>query len=286
MEIGLLSQFPTQDTIKSFTEAADRKGINLRHLYPSQIIIRVHNNRIYLYDPNMNSLHVDGVVNWEPYPVSLEFEKACCCLGIPFINNTEAVRTARNKMLTSLALSIQKLPQSDTLYINKNVKHISCYFDLPAVFKPITGTMGEGAYKIHSLQDLSLTMDKKLGKQDIYLQRFIANSGWDLRVVVVDNKVLGAIKKTASPGEWRTHTVHGGRAESFQLDRKLEELSLKAAQALNLNFAGVDIMVEQSTGSYQILEVNAVPGLKLFEETTGTSIAQPILELMINKAQD
>ena len=110
------------------------------------------------------------------------------------------------------------------------------------------------------------------------MQSFVPNNGWDIRVVVVGGRVLGAIKKTAAPGEWRTHILYGGRAEVYSVDRELEQLSLSASQALGLCFAGIDVIVDKQDGKYKILEVNAVPGLKVFLQATGICIANEIIE--------
>ena len=282
MKIGILSQTNNSEDITLFLRRANSKNIDLQVLNPSSLVILLQNNRPVLLDSNMQPVQLQGIINWEPFPVYEEIEQACINLGITFINGTEAVRTARNKMLTSIILSRFDLPQPDTIYhqgpdINYE---IFSKLNMPLVCKPKTGTQGRGAYLFNSPEEFKRFREARFKSSGFYLQSFVPNNGWDIRVVVVGGRVLGTIKKNAAPGEWRTHILYGGKAEAFSVDRELEQLSLYAAQALGLYFAGIDVIVDKRDGKYKILEVNAVPGLKIFKQTTGICIANAIIELI------
>ena len=280
MKIGILSQINNSEDITLFLRRANSKNIDLQVLNPSSLAILLQNNRPVLLDSNMKPVQLLGIINWEPFPVYEEIEQACINLGIAFINSTEAVRTARNKMLTSIILSRHDLPQPDTIYHHGpdiNYKLFS-KLHMPLVCKPKTGTQGRGAFLFNSPEEFIRLREARFKSSGFYMQSFVPNNGWDIRVVVVGGRVLGAIKKTAAPGEWRTHILYGGRAEAFFVDRELEQLSLYAAQALGLYFAGIDVIVDSRDGTYKILEVNAVPGLKAFLQATGICIANAIIE--------
>jgi ribosomal protein S6--L-glutamate ligase len=280
MKIGILSQINNSEDVTLFLRRAANRNINLQVLNPSSLAILLKNNRPVLLDSDMKPLQVQGIINWEPFPAYEELEQACVNLGIAFINSTEAVRTARNKMLTSIKLCRHGLPQPDTAYHHGpdiNNKLLS-KLHMPLVCKPKTGTQGRGALLFHSPEEFKLLHRARYKSSGFYLQSFVPNNGWDIRVVVVGGRVLGAIKKTAAPGEWRTHILHGGKAEAFFVDPKLEQLSLYTAQALGLHFAGIDVIVDKRDETYKILEVNAVPGLKVFLQATGVCIANAIIE--------
>jgi len=280
MKIGILSQINNSEDITLFLRRAKSKSIDLQVLNPSSLAILLKNKKTVLLDNNMEPVQLQGIINWEPFPVCEEIEQACRNLGIAFINSTEAVRIARNKMLTSTMLSGHGLPQPDTIYHHGpdiNYKIFS-KLHMPLVFKPKTGTQGRGACLFNSPDEFKRLHEARFKSSGFYLQSYVPNSGWDIRVVVVGGKVLGAIKKTAAPGEWRTHILYGGKAEAFSVDRELGQLSLFAAQALGLCFAGIDVIVDNRDGKYKVLEVNAVPGLKIFKQATGICIAKSILE--------
>ncbi len=276
MQVGIISQAIRQQDMAAFNRAAKRKKINLIFLAPSSLAMLIKNNRLTLLHNN-RPLNLNGLINWEPYPVFDELEKVCSSLDIPFVNRTEAVRAARNKMLTSLALFSSSLPQPDTCYLYSDIKTGLVQLGIPLVYKPKTGTRGRGALLLKSDAQIPRFAAALSGKHGLYLQSYIPNHGFDIRVAVVGTRVLGAIKKTAAPGEWRTHVAYGGTTSAYPVTRELEQLSLQAVKALGLDFAGIDIMVDSSDGSYKILEANAVPGLAIFEQTTGKCIAEAIL---------
>lgn len=280
MKIGILSQTDNNEDIALFRQRAKSKNIGLQVLNPSSLAILLKNNRPVLLDSKMKPVQLQGIINWEPFPVYEEIEQVCLIFGITFINSTEAVRTARNKILTGIKLSRHGLPQPDAMYhYGPDINYkIFSKLHMPLVCKPKTGTQGRGAYLFSSPAEFTRIREAKFKSSGFYLQCFVRNNGWDIRVVVVGGRVLGAIKKTAAPGEWRTHLLYGGKAEAFSVDRELEQLSLCAAQALGLCFAGIDVIVDKKDGKYKILEVNAVPGLNIFLQVTGICIADAIIE--------
>src|SRR5207248_11359220 len=75
----------------------------------------------------------------------------------------------------------------------------------------------------------------------LYLQRVIRHPGYELRVFLLRGSVLGAMRRHATPGEWRTNVSMGGRAEPFHLDGEAERLAVEAARAVGADMAGVDL---------------------------------------------
>ncbi|MBT9172312.1 MAG: Alpha-aminoadipate--LysW ligase LysX [Syntrophomonadaceae bacterium] len=282
MRIGILSQARINLDLQRFTRAAVQKGVHLSVLHPRQLILKIRREKLYLLDTYMRPVQVDAMINWAPCPEFLEIEQACRILRIPFVNSTEAVRRARNKMLTSLILCEHDLPQPETAFVNEAHPALPLLLPVPLVFKPKSGTTGQGAKKIETAHEYRTLLMHRQVRQDLYLQSYVPNGGWDLRVVVIGRSVLGAIKKTARQGEWRTHVAYGGKVEPCQLESELEQLALRVAEVLGLSITGLDIMIDKTNESYQILEANAVPGLKIFEEATGISVAQAILDHMIS----
>ncbi len=284
MEIGLLSsmQLAQSQDLKRFLSAAHKMNIRMSVYSPTNFLIQIRNRQVCILDQDMKTITTKGFINWVPFPKGEEINLACTLQNIPFINSVNAVCTARNKVLTSLAFYRAGIPQPDTTYLHKNQKaEISQYLlDIPCVFKPKTGTHGRYSYKFNHQKDLLRFIGQCRKNTELYLQKFVPNDGWDLRIVVVGRHVLGAIKKTARQGEWRTHIEHGGSAETYIVDKELEQLAIAAADCLNLEIAGLDIMIDKNNG-YKVLEANSVPGLTIFEKTTGISIASEIINYMV-----
>ena len=108
------------------------------------------------------------------------------------------------------------------------------------------------------------------------VQEFIKEAGGaDIRAFVVDGQVVGAMKRQGKDGEFRSNLHRGGSASVIQLTDEEENAAIKAAKAMALGVAGVDML--QSSRGPLILEVNSSPGLEGIEEATGKDIAKTII---------
>ena len=100
----------------------------------------------------------------------------------------------------------------------------------------------------------------------------------DIRAFVVDGRVVGAMKRTGREGEFRSNLHRGGTAELIELTHEEEVTAIKAAKALGLHVAGVDML--QSARGPLVLEVNSSPGLEGIEKATGLDIAGEIVKFI------
>ena len=90
------------------------------------------------------------------------------------------------------------------------------------------------------------------------------------------DRVVAAIRRTATPGEFRSNVHRGGSAELVTLDSTYESTAIRAAQIMGLRMAGVD-MLESDDGP-RVLEVNSSPGLEGIEGATAVDVAGAIIE--------
>jgi ribosomal protein S6--L-glutamate ligase len=115
----------------------------------------------------------------------------------------------------------------------------------------------------------------------VIVQEFVKEcSGTDIRILVVDGEIVGAMKRTANSG-FRSNLHRGGTAEIIQLTDKERDTALLASEAMGLHVAGVDIL--QSNRGPLILEINSSPGLEGIEGATEIDIAGKIIEYVISK---
>jgi ribosomal protein S6--L-glutamate ligase len=148
----------------------------------------------------------------------------------------------------------------------------------PVVIKLLEGTQGIGVVLAETQKAAKSVIEAFNGlKADILIQEFIKESaGADIRAFVVDDQVIGAIKRQGKDGEFRSNLHRGGAGEVIQLSQEETEAALKAAKALQLSIAGVDLL--RSNRGPLILEVNSSPGLKGIESITNIDIAGKIIE--------
>jgi ribosomal protein S6--L-glutamate ligase len=119
--------------------------------------------------------------------------------------------------------------------------------------------------------------------QEILLQELVAESrGRDVRALVVGDRVVAAMRRTARAGEFRSNIHRGGVAEAVELEREYAEAAVKAARVMGLEVAGVD-MLEARTGP-KIMEVNSSPGFEGLEAATRVDIASLIVEHAVEYA--
>jgi RimK family alpha-L-glutamate ligase len=112
-----------------------------------------------------------------------------------------------------------------------------------------------------------------------YVQRAIDSGGRDVRLFVVGGRVVGAIERTAPPGDWRTNVARGGIARAIEPSRECQDYALTATRAVGAAYAGVDLL-ESRAGEVFVLEVNGIPGWKGLQSATGFDIASSIVELV------
>lgn len=149
---------------------------------------------------------------------------------------------------------------------------------LPVIIKLLEGTQGLGVVLTETRKAAKSVIEAFSGlKTSILIQEFIKEAGGsDIRVFIVDGKVVGSMKRTGADGDFRSNIHRGGTAEVIKLSPKEKKAALKAAESMGLSIAGVDLL--QSSRGPLILEVNSSPGLQGIEKATGVDIAGKIID--------
>ena len=154
------------------------------------------------------------------------------------------------------------------------------------MIKLLEGTQGIGVVLAETKKAASSVIEAFYGiGNNILIQEYIKEAkGSDIRAFVVDGKVVGAMKRTAKEGEFRSNLHRGGTAEIIKLTRKERETAVAAAKAMGLTVAGVDML--QSSRGPLILEVNSSPGLEGIELSTKRDISGAIVKYIIEAVGD
>jgi gamma-F420-2:alpha-L-glutamate ligase len=146
---------------------------------------------------------------------------------------------------------------------------------LPDVCLARTGS-GTGFYNLSVLrqQELIASLDSK---NSMIIQEYVKESaGRDLRVIVVGGKVIGAMERSSTDGNFRANVSRGGVAKTYALDDEMEMLALQVARVLDLDICGVDLLF--SDDGYRICEANSAPGFRGFEQATGINVPEKIFK--------
>ena len=153
------------------------------------------------------------------------------------------------------------------------------------VVKLLESTHGRGVVLAETKKAAESLVDAFRGLDANFLvQSFVKEAaGADLRCLVVGGKVVGAMKRQAPDGEFRSNLHRGGSAKRVRLSAEERKVAVRAARTLGLAVAGVDIL--QSEAGPAVLEVNSSPGLEGMETTTKKDIASLIVEHLEGKVR-
>lgn len=272
---------------KRLVEAADQKGhriilVNPIYIWP----VLVSGSPGLNGEPDISTL--DVVLPRQGATVSdssLKLVPHFHHMGIPLVNKLEAIRLAKDQFLTLQALSAVQIPFPDTGFINAYEGFQSVIDRLggyPVVVKQASGRVGEGVFLVSDYHKAKLILHLHLetGK-GMVVQRFIPpENRLDIRVLVIGGKVVGAMKLKPDPGDFRSnyHLTH--KSWPVELLPEWEEIALKAANALGLEIAGVDLIVN-SHGEPCVIELNYSPGFSGLEAATGLDIAGQIIDYVV-----
>jgi ribosomal protein S6--L-glutamate ligase len=199
--------------------------------------------------------------------------------GVTVFNPPKSVECAVDKSLTTAKLEAAGLPVPATVVCENSDDALAAFERLggDVVVKPIFGSEGRGILRV-SDPDLALRAFRTLERIDavLYLQRFVDHPGYDIRVLVLDGRVLGGMRRV-SDGDFRTNVSREGRGEAHVVTDLEAEWALRAASATGARFAGIDILYDRDGNGF-VIEVNAVPGWRAFERVTGMDVARIVIE--------
>jgi ribosomal protein S6--L-glutamate ligase len=208
-------------------------------------------------------------------------------MGTPLLNGSLAIEQSRDKLRALQILCKRGLPVPRTVRARVGASVgplVESVGGLPVILKLLRGTQGIGVMIAHSLAEVESILGTlhKLG-QELLVQEFVAEAkGSDLRVLVVGDRVVGAMRRSAKMGEFRANLHRGGRGELVELPAGHEKLALDATRALGLELAGVDLL-EGKDGPV-VAELNSTPGFEGLERATGKDVAGAIIDRCLELA--
>jgi ribosomal protein S6--L-glutamate ligase len=202
-------------------------------------------------------------------------------MGVPVLNNSVPIARSRDKLrcLQLLSRFDIDIPRTVMAHDRSNVtKLVEEVGGLPVIIKLIRGTQGVGVMIASTLPEVQTIVDTfwDLG-QEIVLQEFVAESkGRDIRALVVGDRVVGAMRRQAKKGEFRSNIHRGGEGTPIELPPSYMEVAVQAAHLLGLEIAGVD-MLEGHAGP-RLMELNSSPGFEGLERATKQDIAGAMID--------
>jgi len=208
-------------------------------------------------------------------------------MGVPVLANAIPIARSRDKLraLQLLGRFGIDIPRTAMCrYRNEVPQAVEQVGGLPCIIKLLQGTQGVGVMIASTMGEVQGMLDTlwRLG-QEILLQELIRESlGRDLRALVIGDRVVAAMRRTARTGEFRSNLHRGGEGQAVELGPEYQEVAVKATRVIGLEVAGVD-MLESRTGP-KVMEVNSSPGFEGLEAATGLDIAGQYVERAVELA--
>jgi ribosomal protein S6--L-glutamate ligase len=197
------------------------------------------------------------------------------------LNSSDGISRSRDKLRSMQILSRAGVGLPTTSFAH-SIQDINGLLDVvggtPVVVKLLEGTQGIGVV----LAETKKAAESVIGAfrqldANILVQQFIKEAGGsDIRAFVVGGKVVAAMRRQSAPGDFRSNLHRGGRAQAIRLSPSERSTAVRAAKAMGLSVAGVDLL--QSDEGPMVLEVNSSPGLEGIEEASGVDIADLMIE--------
>jgi len=205
------------------------------------------------------------------------------------LNPASGIVRSRDKLLSMQLLHGQQIPIPRTAVVGHPQgleQAIRAVGGLPVVLKLRRGTQGRGVVLVHTLAAARRAHAVLNDFQQYTLvQEYVVQAhNRDIRVIVVGRKVVTAMERQAAPGEFRANLHRGGTARPFQANDAIKALAIQAAQAHELNFSGVDLIM--TARGPAVIEVNSSPGLQGVENTTGVDVATPVIRFIESKVSN
>ena len=276
--------YETQKLIEEF----EKQGIKVRVVHPDDIDIFVDRD-------DRKSILVAGRTRQLPDFVmprtgsgTTYFIKAIIRhlerLGVVLINGSDAIDNVKDKLYTQQILGESKLPVPKTLLVKHpiNLEWVETNINFPVIIKTLSGSFGAGVFLAENKKQLEqLVKMAEITKKsyNIIVQEFIKDSwGKDIRVFVLNNKVIGCMMRQSTDDDFRANITRGGEGIPYQITDEIEWLGGESARLLGLDIAGVDLLF--NNGSYSICEVNSSPGFEGMDKFTKTNIAEDIVNFV------
>jgi RimK family alpha-L-glutamate ligase len=208
--------------------------------------------------------------------------RALSARGITVLNGPEAILACHDKLVTALRLGRAELPHPQTAYLNaassrRDVSRVR----FPVVVKPRFGSRGEHVFRCDDPESLGSLLGRlrKSGwfrRQGALVQELVPPTGSDLRILVAGGRVVGAVRRVAPPGEWRTNVSLGAVRRRVQPQPAECELAVAAAAAAGADLAGVDL-IPTPDGRFEVLEVNGAPEFTAAYSLDGRDVFEAVL---------
>lgn len=292
MNIAILSRNPKLYSTIRLKEAGEKRGHQVEIINHMKCVLFLEEkNPVVLYEGRRLDYfdaiipRIGASVTFYGAAVVRQFEMMKVFTAI----ESQALIRSRDKLRSMQLMSRAGLGMPKTIFMDYSRERdtediIEAVGGAPVVIKLLEGTQGLGVVLAENKKAAQSVIEAFHGvKTRIIVQEFIKEAkGADLRAFVIDGEVVGAMKRQAKDGEFRSNLHRGGSASIVKLSRKEKHAAVLAAKKMGLGLAGVDMLASER--GPLIIEVNSSPGLEGIEEATKLDISDRVIQYLERNA--
>ncbi|MBB4803352.1 ribosomal protein S6--L-glutamate ligase [Flavobacterium nitrogenifigens] len=280
LRIGLLASNPELYSNKRIMEAGEMRGHEMHFLNIKECYMKLDAKKPEIHYRGGKILNeFDAIIprirpsiTFYGCALTRQFE----ALKVFVLNSATAITQSRDKLYSLQLLLNSGIDIPTTGFANSPLDTdnlIKMVGGSPLIVKLLEGTQGKGVVLAETKKAAESVINAfKSLNANILVQEFIKEAnGKDIRCFVIDGKVVAAIQREAMPGEFRANIHLGGTASVIKVTPEEKKIAIKAAKAMDLKVAGVDII--RSSKGPLLLEVNSSPGLEGIEGATNKDVA-------------
>lgn len=197
--------------------------------------------------------------------------------GVNVINSLNTSIFAGNKLFTHMLLQKYGVPTpfSAVAFSEEAALETLESKGYPMVLKPTVGSWGRMIALLKDRDSAQGIMESRERMYPIYqvyyLEEFVQRPPRDIRAIMVGDKVVAAIYRYSGDNQWKTNMALGGKAEECKVTKDLEDICIKAKNAVQGQIVGVDLMESKEKGLV-VHEVNNTTEYKNTVRVTGVDI--------------
>jgi [lysine-biosynthesis-protein LysW]--L-2-aminoadipate ligase len=228
---------------KALLEAGKKKGINIQMLDCKKLSLELD-----------NSVDDYGTVlqRCVSYYRNVHSTAALEGMGANVINSLQTGIFAGNKLYTHMLLKKVGVPTpyATVAFSKESALEALDKQGYPKVIKPTVGSWGRMISKLNDRDAAEGIIENRENMYPIYqihyLEEFVKRPPRDIRAIMVGDKVVAAIYRNSE--NWKTNMALGGRAEKCEVSNEMEEICIKAKNAVQGQIVGVDLMESDERG--------------------------------------
>ena len=286
MRIGVLGNDGSW-YVEQLCSVARTRGHDACALQFTEFRAAINDNQTRLSIGDVDTKSLDALIVRTMPPGSLEqvvsrmdFLAAVAAQGVCVVNDPRAIECSVDKYLTTQKLATAGIRVPDTIVCESSDAALEAFEQLGSdvVVKPLFGAEGRGIIRVSDV-DLALRAFRTLERLNatLYLQRFNRGPLEDIRLLMLDGRLVSAMKRFPATDDFRANAAQDGSSRPWTPTEAEIDLAIQASEVTGCVFSGVDLMYNEHNEP-MVVEVNAVPGWRALQKTCGIDVPSQLFE--------